>query len=169
MSNLVSRFDIMRCLRFILIALIITTLLFTFYQSFKNKQESQETSDKVGQIIEPILPSDTPVGGYVQENIRKIAHFVEFFALGAEVALYVVLFHSKIKYAATSMLFAPIVALIDETIQIFSDRGPAISDVWIDVLGYFSSALLVYLIGFLILRSKRASRVKCAIDGMGES
>ena len=66
--------------------------------------------------------------------------------------------------AALSMLFAPIVALLDETVQIFSDRGPAISDVWIDVLGYFVANILVYLIAFLVkklqlmMRTSRASQ-----------
>ena len=164
MSDFFAKKSTMRFLKYLLVALMIGTLAFTFFQSSKNKEESQETSENFVQIIEPILPSDTPVGEYVQTNIRKIAHFVEFFAFGAEVAAYVVLFHSKIKYAALSLLFAPIVALFDETIQIFSDRGPAISDVWIDVLGYFSASLLIYLIVFLIrklqlrLHVSRASR-----------
>lgn len=164
MSDFFAKKSTMRFLKCLLVVLMILTLAFTFYQSSKSKEESQETSEKVEQIIEPILPSDTPVGEYVQNNIRKIAHFVEFFALGAEVAIYVVLFYSKIKYAALSMLFAPIVALLDETVQIFSDRGPAISDVWIDVLGYFVANVLVYLIAFLVkklqlmMRTSRASQ-----------
>ena len=134
----------MKILRLALIILMILTVSFTFYQSSKSKQKSKETSDKVGQIIEPILPSDTPIGGYVQDNIRKIAHFVEFFALGAEVAIYVLLFMPKLKWMLHSVAIAPVVAMLDETIQIFSDRGSAVLDVWIDVLGYCAAAILIY-------------------------
>lgn len=148
---------LMRYVRIFLIVLIVATLAFTFFQSSKSKEESQETSDNVGQMIEPIISSDTPIGDYVHTNLRKIAHFVEFFMLGAEVALYIVLFCAKIKYAAFSLLVAPIVALFDETIQIFSDRGPSISDVWLDVLGFFSAALIVYAVGFLIIKYRSSS------------
>ena len=169
MKKIVLNFNITRFFKFFLILLMILTLAFTFYQSFKNQEESQQTSDKVEQIIEPIIPSDTPVGGYVHNNIRKIAHFVEFFALGTEVGLYVMFFHRKFKFMGLSLLFAPIVALIDETIQIFSDRGPAISDVWIDVLGYFVAALAIYMIGFLTIKIRGAVVHTRASDEIGDS
>ena len=162
MSRVFEKNNVMRFWKYFLIALMIATLSFTFFQSSKSKQESKETSEKVEQIIEPILPSDTPVGEYVQNNIRKIAHFVEFFALGAEIAIYVFLFLPKIKFAFLSLIIAPIVALFDETIQIFSDRGPEISDVWIDVLGYFSASIFVYLFAFAILYLKRRIYAKRA-------
>jgi VanZ family protein len=41
------------------------------------------------------------------------------------------------------------VAFIDETIQIFSGRGPAILDVWIDTLGFITLSFAVYLVFFL--------------------
>lgn len=153
----VSESKIRTFLRCFLIILIIATLSFTFFQSSKNKEDSNETSENFGEIIEPIIPSDTPVGDYVHSNIRKIAHFIEFLALGTEIALYIVVFHAKLKIAAFSLLAAPVLALIDETIQIFSDRGPSIADVWLDVSGYFAGALLTYAVGFLILKFCRAN------------
>ena len=45
------------------------------------------------------------------------------------------------------MFLALTAALIDETIQIFSDRGSAVVDVWID----FSGAITGSAFGFLIL------------------
>lgn len=42
----------------------------------------------------------------------------------------------------TSVRFAFYIAFIDETIQIFSGRGPQIADVWLDVFGAFCGAAI---------------------------
>lgn len=47
--------------------------------------------------------------------------------------------------ALTSVRFAFYVAFIDETIQIFSGRGPQIADVWLDVFGAFCGTTIVNL------------------------
>ena len=142
-------------LKILLIVLIVSTLTFVFYQSSLPKKESAELSQSASDIIEPYIPSDTPTGAYIHTNIRKIAHFTEFFALGFEIGLYVFLFLRKKRFVAYSFVAAPLVALCDETIQIFSDRGSSVSDVWIDVLGYVCAATAVYLIAFIIVCLKK--------------
>lgn len=132
--------------RYILIALIIATLLFIFIQSMLPKEKSHAESDAVGGIISEIIPPDTPAGEYVQKNIRKIAHFTEFAVLGGEIALYIILFMPKIRYMLLSYPTALILALLDETVQIFSGRGPAVSDVWIDFLGFLSASAVFYVV-----------------------
>ena len=149
--------------RVLLIVLIICTLSFTFYQSMLPPEESSEVSNNVSDAIEPIIPSDTPTGSYVHTNLRKIAHFIEFAALGTEVALFVILYlptwgaelRKKIKFMLHSLVIAPITALLDETIQIFTDRGPAITDVWIDTAGFICLATLAYLIYLAIVLIRR--------------
>ncbi|MBQ8689083.1 MAG: VanZ family protein [Clostridia bacterium] len=131
-------------LRIALIALVFGTLLFTFYQSSLPKAESSEVSDGASEKLEPIIPSTTPTGEFVHTNIRKIAHFVEFAILGYAVALYVVTFMRR-KFIGISYLAAPIVALIDETIQVFSERGPSVTDIWLDISGFVFSASIVYI------------------------
>ena len=140
--------------RIFLIALIILTLAFTFYQSLLPPEESDKVSGTVSDAIEPIIPSDTPTGSYVHTNIRKIAHFVEFAALGLEVALFVILYlptwgsspRAKLKFILHSYTLAPLTALVDETIQLFTERGPGVADVWLDTAGFASLATLTYLI-----------------------
>ena len=142
------------CFRLLLIASIICTLCFTFYQSLLPPEQSSEVSEGVSDAIEPIIPSDTPTGAYVHTNLRKIAHFVEFATLGLEVSLYVIFFlpsfkasaRAKIKFILHSYAAAPFVALLDETIQVFTGRGPAIADVWLDTAGFFLLATLSYLV-----------------------
>lgn len=149
--------------RLLLAVLIICTLSFTFYQSLLPPAESTEVSDSVSDAIEPIIPSDTPAGSYVHTNLRKIAHFVEFAALGFEVALFVILFlptwgaspRTKLKFILHSYVIAPATALTDETLQIFTDRGPAIADVWIDTAGFVSLATLTYLVYLAVIFFRR--------------
>ena len=140
--------------RIFLIMLIACTLAFTFYQSLLPPEESDQVSTGVSDAIEPIIPSDTPTGAYVHTNLRKIAHFVEFAALGLEIALFVILYlpawgatpRAKRRFILHSYALAPITALIDETIQIFTKRGPEIADVWLDTAGFVTLATLTYLI-----------------------
>lgn len=144
-------------IKLLFILLIISTLAFIFIQSMLPPEKSSEESSAVGEIIEEIIPPETPVGGYVQTNIRKIAHFVEFATLGAWVSLFVIIFYRKKIYIFSSFLFAIITALFDETIQIISKRGPAITDVWLDFFGFSSIAVIIYTVSTLIIfvRAKR--------------
>lgn len=155
--------------RILLLLAIAGTLAFIFYQSMLPQEESSNVSNNVSDIIEPIIPSDTPAGQKFHENIREWAHFIEFAALGSEVALYVVFFlpgkstklRPKVRFIAYSFVSAPIFALLDETLQIFTERGPEIKDVWIDTLGFVSFATLVYAVyiaAVLIIRRVRSSK-----------
>lgn len=136
--------------KILLILLIIFTVASIFMQSTKSKEESKSDSDKVGEIIEEIIPPETPAGDYVQTNLRKIAHFIEFFLLGIEVSLFISLFHFSKIFVPSSLLFGLLVAAIDETIQIFSKRGPSVRDVMIDFSGFLVSALIIYTLSILI-------------------
>lgn len=136
--------------KILLILLIIFTVASIFMQSTKSKEESKSDSDKVGEIIEEIIPPETPAGDYVQTNLRKIAHFIEFFLLGIEVSLFVSLFHFSKIFVPSSLVFGLLVAAIDETIQIFSKRGPSVRDVMIDFSGFLVSALIIYTLSSLI-------------------
>lgn len=134
----------------VLLLLIISTVASIFIQSTKSQKESTEDSDKVGEIIEEIIPPETAVGGYVQDNIRKLAHFTEFFILGLEVSLYVALFLPSLKMMILSYIFGILIASADETIQIFSGRGPAVKDVMIDFLGFIVSTVIIYTVAAVL-------------------
>ena len=149
-------------LQITLIILIIATVLFIFINSMLPPNASTEQSDAVAEIIGTIIPKDTDFGSFVQQYIRKIAHFTEYGLLGIEIAIYVVLFVNKrLKCALLNILLTPlVVGFVDETIQIFSDRGPSVSDVWIDVGGFVFFSLVAYLILGVIYILTRALRLK---------
>ena len=128
--------DLFRAKRLLIILMCVTVTSF-FVQSMLPPEISSAESDAVSGILELIIPSDTVVGRFVHSNVRKIGHFLEFGIFGAECAIYIFAFTKRRCFdflvAAVGALF---IGLIDETVQIFSGRGPQISDVWLDFFGF---------------------------------
>ena len=134
--------------RIALIVLMIATVLFVFYNSCLSKDDSSQQSDTVSQIIDALFPEDTDFKEFVLGNLRKIAHFTEYGILGTEVALYILIYERKRckMFAPLSLLVPVLVGFLDESIQVLSERGPSITDVWIDIGGYFAFSILVYIV-----------------------
>ena len=133
----------------VLICLCIVTVAFIWGNSMLDRETSSNMSNLVLTVLEPIIRSF----GIVSEDdrwLRKLAHFTEFGALGAEL-----LFLAAVKgrlglQAAVNCAFAALlVALMDETIQLASGRGSQVLDVLLD----FSGALTGILIAWLICRA----------------
>lgn len=80
--------------------------------------------------------------------VRKLAHFTEFTALGFLLSIDVVLFLKNIKqYAWVSLFTGLLVALIDETIQLFPlGRSSSVKDVWLDFLGVIFGTILLFVL-----------------------
>lgn len=131
--------------KWVLIALILATLVFIFTNSLKSPEQSLEDSNAVGGILSTIFPPDTDLGAFIEEYVRKIAHFTEYGLLGIEVALYVCFYTKRrVRCALVASASSFFVGFIDETLQYISGRGPAISDVWVDVGGFVLFSLIVY-------------------------
>ena len=135
--------------RLILILLIVINIAFIFYQSSLSREESGEVSNNVSDVLEEIIPPDTKPGEFVHKNVRKIAHFVEFFSLGVLSSAYVFFFMRSYKNAALTIPSSIMIALFDETIQILSKRGPSVKDVWLDASGFFAASLIFYTVATL--------------------
>ena len=109
------------------------------------------------------------IRAFVDKHLRKLAHFAEYALLGAEVFLLIYFeLHreGKMRYAppltpkplAATLIFSALIAFADETIQLISDRGPAISDMWIDIFGYTAATLVFYVI-FIFVGKKTDAAV----------
>ncbi len=135
-----------RCAVIILGFATVATLIFIFSNSMKPPAESVSDSNAVKDVIATIIPPESNLGKKILDNIRKIAHFTEYGLLGIEVFCIAALLadRRRARYLALgkSLIFALVTAFIDETIQIFSSRGPMIADVWIDVGGFFTYSML---------------------------
>lgn len=165
---------------------LIVTLIFIWGQSVIPKSFSQVESDAILSVITPFYNID--IGNVNSDKywlfsdiIRKLAHVIEYMILGTEMRLYS-FFWITIKKCegspnstcitspagwGSSMLFLMLVALIgmlialmDETLQIFSNRGSMILDVWIDSLGI----VIGIIIGSKIIR--RYNRKQKLIESM---
>ena len=132
--------------RIFLLVLIFASIAHAFIQSALPPEISSAESNKVGDIIEEIIPPETPQGQFVQKNLRKLAHFTEFFIIGTFTTIYVLVYMRKKSAFCVHIPFGIFVGLLDETIQIFSGRGPSVTDVWIDSLGYVTATAIVALL-----------------------
>lgn len=122
-----------------------------------NSMLTQETSGALSRFVAEFLGGGSDVGEQEHFLVRKMAHFIEYAALGAVTCLFFDSFVNDAyrKYTAASLV-GVLTPLIDETIQIFSDRGPALSDVWLDMSGYVFGSLVVITVFFIVHR--RAGR-----------
>ena len=127
-----------------LTVLIILTLALIWGHSLLGREASSEESGFVMELLEPVLEMVVGEGNVTEFLVRKLAHFTEFFVLGLELLNFFAyrkpLFPQAFLLALTHGFFA---AFLDETIQIFSGRGPMIQDVWLDVSGFAVGSLLM--------------------------
>lgn len=138
--------------RFLLIAMMIGTVLFIFINSMLPPEKSTEQSDTVKDIIVEILPDNSKAENFVEEYMRKIAHFTEYGLLGIELAVYLLLFHRRRPALFGLALTVPFfVGFIDESIQSLSGRGPLIEDVWIDIGGFATFYALTLAVCFFAI------------------
>lgn len=132
-------------MRFSLIFSIVM-IIFIWTNSIFPASVSSEHSGFVVSIVNDLL---SIVNLSVQEDIlsliiRKLAHFTEFLILGLSLSIY--LFKIK-KELIHTLWIGLIVALIDETIQLFVDgRSGSMTDVFIDMAGIITGLICVWLI-----------------------
>ena len=141
--------------RRILLILIIANILFIWGNSMLSQEQSRNLSVFFRDILRNIFDFAGGSDAISTHMVRKSAHLFEFLVLSILITLY----SSKpgLKSCAKIIAAGVIVASIDETIQIFTLRGPAVKDVLIDISGY--------LIGFLIITViKQARKRKRAIE-----
>ena len=145
----------------VLLLCILLTLGFIFGNSMASREVSGAASDKVNEIVSSVIETvmgtdDTAAESFFVTYSRKIAHVIEFALLGMEIFLLIYLLRLT-GFAAylSGFLLAFPVAAIDEGIQILSDRGALVSDIFIDVSGYIGAYLICAFLLFLFVWRKR--------------
>ena len=121
---------------------------------------SREVSGAISHFVADLFGGEqgsTDEGHFL---LRKAGHFIEFAFLGVIFQLFVrEILKDALSRALASALVGVSVALIDETIQIFSNRGYALPDVWIDISGYaLGCAVALLALGIVGLALKNAKR-----------
>ena len=134
----------------ILAVVIIVTLAVIWGHSLLGREASSEESSFVMALLTPFLEVFVGKGNVTEHLVRKLAHFCEFFILGIELQLFFSLLKSRKSAFLLALSHGLFTALVDETIQIFSGRGPMIQDVWLD----FSGVTVGSLVGLAVIMIK---------------
>lgn len=161
----------------VLLVLITATLVFIWTNSMEAPAESSEKSQWVMELLTPFLEVFVGKGNVTEFLVRKLAHFCEFGLLGCELSLMLILRKRQVlQWYVNVAMFAFTVAALDETIQIFADRGSSLADVWLDTAGALTGIIgvwVLYAIGSRIVcrmrqkRSLRNVRALCGQQGAG--
>ena len=147
----------------ILYVTLTISLVLVWGQSCISKTESRETSDIV---VEWITPIDELDPGYSSETgwtyvelstlVRKLAHVAEYSAVGFQVMAILLLKKKKSIYMFFNAFFlCMMISFVDETIQLFSNRGSLVSDIWIDIAGSVLGMIMAYVLEIIILAVKK--------------
>lgn len=129
--------------------LTVLLLVFIWGNSLLPAQVSQAFSDWVKSILEKLLTGSS-AGSASGGVLRKIAHFMEFAALGMCLCWRGGMLKRNPLWPISWGVAA---ACIDETIQLFvPGRGPALKDVLIDSCGVAAGIILVTIGHSLLIK-----------------
>ena len=138
-----------------MIVLLVLLLVFIWGNSCLPVSMSSRESGRFLKLVRPVLEIFFGQGNVTNHLVRKLAHFTEFTALGLVMGL---LAHQGKPIRLRSVLFSLVMGLLaafaDESIQMFSDRGDQISDVWLD----FSGVVLGSALSLLLLSIRRRKK-----------
>ncbi|WP_317366599.1 VanZ family protein [uncultured Tyzzerella sp.] len=140
----------------IYLAITILIISFVFYNSMQNGESSSNTSTAVLMFVNNLINTiglNFQVSGHF---IRKLAHFIEFFALGIFLMLTFEAFTNRLfSIIGFPMFFSIFIPVIDEFIQIYSPgRASSVKDVLLDFSGAILGVLLVFT-SFIIKNKNR--------------
>lgn len=135
-----------------LIILICLTICFIFGQSMLPPVAVEKESHAVAGLLAHIFSPDSSIYFLIRHNLANIAHFCEYGILGLFTSMYVAFFCKQKIAKIVALGFVETVAIIDETIQIFSGRSQQITDILIDIFGFATISIITYVALFLIVR-----------------
>ena len=128
------------CLLFIVIC-----LGFIWINSFFPADISSGLSGTAEKILRAILGENIPI---TEGILRKCAHGAEYAAFGMAMSAFL---YEKLTKKLSLIGFCGLgAALLDETIQLFSDgRSSQVKDIWIDFSGFTAGVIAVLIIKIL--------------------
>ncbi len=138
---------------------ILLTLCFIFGNSMLPQKESAELSGNVLGFLQRIFGTESSFARFLATYVRKLAHFAEFGFLAFEAFLFTRIQRlPPLTSAILSLPFGLLIAAIDETLQIFTNRGSSVVDVLIDFSGFFTATAITYLALWLYRKKRKESQ-----------
>ena len=140
--------------KYLCTGLILLNLAFIWGNSLMNGTQSGNLSGGIMAWINSVLGLDEAGAQMLHLLIRKAAHFTEFACLGMLLA-----WNCRMTGEKHGMIFPALLAmaaaLIDESIQLITpDRGPSLTDVWIDSFGALAGIMLL-TVGHHLITKRR--------------
>lgn len=136
--------------------IIISVIIFIFSNSVLSVEQSSNASGRVLTFVNGILEKLNSPFLLSVVFVRKAAHFIEYFTLGALLAGDVILFKERsVKYFVYYTFASCLVAMTDETIQYFTNRGSMLLDVWLDLFAAALAILLVFVFNIMNTKKER--------------
>ena len=144
-----------RIVLFTVLSLLI--MAFIYGNSIPSIPESRETSLSIAALLRPLLDPKHRLDDEVYHIlVRKLAHFVEYGALGTSLTALAAQFEwKKWHLPVAPMVVSVLVALSDEGLQYFTGRGNSMKDVGIDSCGALCGMLFVLAVIWLIKQRKQ--------------
>jgi len=131
--------------------LILATVAFIWSNSMDSREISASKSDTVKGWLEPFLELIVGRGNVTEHLVRKLAHFVEYGFLGTLLGTWLLARKVwKWRNVGLALFLGLTTASIDETIQIFTGRGPMVRDVLLDFSGVMTGVGFVWLLVLLV-------------------
>lgn len=130
----------------IVVALLILIVAWIFGNSILPPERSRSISDSLADKIRPLI--ERLLGEeYAREfDVRKPAHFIEFAALGAGLALMIIVLRKlNLQSIVNIWAFGLATAVTDESIQLLTGRGPMVQDILLNFGGILFGSTIVLL------------------------
>ena len=149
--------NFVKLLRIVLaLALLGLCVAFIWSNSLQSPEASASRSEAIAAFITPILSNifgpQSSIVSFVYFRIRKIAHALEFAMLGmTSIAMLGILGRIKASTTVYAAFMVLLVAVTDETIQLFTNRGASVADIVLDFAGGIAG-ILIALIFYGIIR-----------------
>lgn len=139
------------------LSILIVALIFA--QSLKSGDASSNDSGHLVAILNNLASLFGFGEPFTDSIVRTCAHFTEFFVLSVSLMLMYRAYYCKLLRNSTlSVVTASVVAVCDETLQLFSEgRAFEITDIFIDICGAVSSVIIIALLILLSERKKRTN------------
>ena len=141
----------------LLIGIIVFLIVaFIFGQALLNQSASSKESSKVERLIVKIYSLLTGKKT-LPFNVRTAAHFSEFLLLG-----FAMIFFVKSKKLGLRVLrsisYCGLIAFLDESIQLFSDRAAEVVDIWTDLFGAAAGTAIGFAVILLVNAVRKAKK-----------
>lgn len=155
-------------MRYLMLVFALAIAAAIFWFSAQNGEKSGNSSDNLSEKILHIIGSDGGEDGGMYEQtvitlgtvLRKLAHFAEYFALGAAVCGFFATFAIKLSWCGiTSFGISVLYAASDEVHQYFvPGRHASVLDVLLDSAGVLCGVLV--MMGLAAIVRKRSLKKK---------